>query len=210
MGYCTEDQVRAIGGFGDENDMPTATIETLIDLAAKELNSRINVRVEDEFLYPIDDDTTDTKFYTKYYPIADMYNSFTVGADSVAVTDEPRLDADRTTLTVSDVDALLGIITLASAPDGDVYCTYEYCSVLVVSGSVHRDVELANIYIAAAMCWDNKHKTARSIQMAKLAVEHRNDFWKKAEVIISHITGRESQVRERDSPMKGFSRQGGL
>jgi len=210
MGYCTEDQVRAVAGLGDSNDLATATIETLIDLAAKEVNSRINVRVDDEFLYPIDDDDTDTKYYTQFYPIGDMYNSFTVSADSIAVTDEPRLDADRTTLTVSAVDALLGIITLASAPAGDVYCTYEYCPVSVVSTNVHRDVELANIYLASAMCWDNKHKTARSVQMSKFAIEHRNEFWQKFEAIIAHIVSRQAQVRERKVPLKSFNRQGGL
>ena len=112
MVYCTVQNVRDIGGLPNESDLPSTTISAILLFACKKVNHEIFVKVEDEQLQPVVDDSTTTKFYTRFYPLGDMNDSFTVNTDSVIVVDEIRTDDDRATLTVSAVDDFIPLLFL--------------------------------------------------------------------------------------------------
>lgn len=153
-GYCSTSDVYNRTGL-TATDIGTAELEILVGRASIELNNQLNVKCEEErvqyFGVPWkenDQDSSNTVFYTQYYPLGDADDNFSVGTADIEVF---KWDGTtKTTLTVSTIsNTEEGEFTLSSAPDpGDtLYVTYEYLPIKITDKMIEKAcVELSAYY----------------------------------------------------------------
>jgi len=120
MGYTTEAKVRELLNL-DTTKLPDSVITPFLTKGDQVVIRTITTRVVDEKLKG-NIDGTNTTFYTKYKPLADIDADKDIDTADVKVyTWDDEDDPDtKTEVTVSSVDAEDGIIKLVSAPSIDI------------------------------------------------------------------------------------------
>lgn len=137
-GYCTVEDVRNMTNL-TVNDLTDTQLCMLIEYCGAQLNAYINVYLEEEKLFQLDNtrtnkiDGTNTIFYTKHYPIGDSNNDMSVDTTDISVY-QYFGDGTKEQVTVSSIIPNTGQINLSIAPPATVLkltVTYKYASVSV-------------------------------------------------------------------------------
>lgn len=155
-GYCSPDDVYNITPLST-SDVSYTEVSKLLVMATARLNSEINVRIQDEKVGHINrekentQDSSNTTFYTKSFPIGDLDNDGEIGTGDIEAY---SIDSEgtRTTLTVSSIDtSTIGKFSLSAAPSSsvDIYLTYAY--VPLDAETPHPLILQACAFLVAAM-----------------------------------------------------------
>ena len=149
--YVTIDDFRELTlmGPGEVSDRDFEQIRPRVDRAVLD---RIAVRVRYEELSGTIDDSN-TEFSTAHKPIADadlskVYDSADVEVYEAVNTSEGNLDYGTTTVSVSSIEQLNGVINLSSAPTtgiASVYGNYSYYKQVYETETLRE----AGVYMAA-------------------------------------------------------------
>ena len=158
MGLWTDPSlVRKIAGISDD-EMTDPEIIEFIDLAQKEVNSKISIKVTREPVYLIDSyrsnkiDGSNTTFFIKNWKdnyLADLNYDNEVTTSDVRVFAYNPSTQTETELTVSSIDINAGSFTLSSAPSNlQLWVTYAYTNFDPVNP--HPLVSQCVAYLAAS------------------------------------------------------------
>lgn len=176
MVYCTPTEIYDSTSL-TITDVDETKLATLIGYATAELNSLINIEIEDEHVLYIslekenEVNGTNTIFYTKKYPIGDYDNDGAVGTGDIIVYTIGN-DGTRTTYTVSSInDDKIGKFTLSSAPSSNETLYISYMQSPVEVETPHPLVKRACIYLSTAFGYSkidtDKYKT---LKLGRLSV----------------------------------------
>lgn len=167
--------VRNITGV-TEDDYTDDQIASFIQLAQREVNSKVNTKVVREKVDYIDKvrenaiNGTNTTFYLSKWKgnyLGDMDYDGDIDADDITVY---QVDSDdiETELTVSSVNYSNMSFTLSSAPDSDVelYVTYTYCPI----NPVNPDPFLSQTVAYLASSYMVSGEESGSIRLGSLAL----------------------------------------
>ena len=179
MAYTTYDQINLLANI-DINDIPNATITSIIAEATKELNRMINTRVVRERVEYIDStrenklDGSNTIFYVKNWKgkfLADSDNDGSVGTSDVIVY-QVSSDGTETKPTISAIDVDDCYVTLSSAPTAGVllYITYEWC--FKNQSTPDPLIKLACTLLSTAYCYAKLNVDMAPQQGPKNSYEH--------------------------------------
>ena len=170
MTYCIPLDIYDLTNI-TEAEVDFVKMNALILHAASQLNSDINLIVEDELISSIDAekensiDNSNKTFYTAKYPYGDYTNTGTVTTSDIVVY---SIDSDgvRNSYAVSAVDnPSIGKFTLSTAPSTaeQLYCTYANSP--IDEDTPHMLIKRACIYLATAFAHTklgtDKYKTLR-------------------------------------------------
>jgi len=179
MAYTTYDQINLLANI-DINDIPNATITSIIAEATKELNRMINTRVVRERVEYIDStrenklDGSNTIFYVKNWKgkfLADSDNDGSVGTSDVIVY-QVSSDGTETKPTISAIDVDDCYVNLSSAPTAGVllYITYEWC--FKNPSTPDPLIKLACTLLSTAYCYAKLNVGMAPQQGPKNSYEH--------------------------------------
>lgn len=198
-GYCTVDDIRTVTNI-KPSQISDTQLANLIEFAASQLNSDINIHHEEEKIAYIDEtkenelDGVNSTFWTKEYPIGDSNNDYRITTSDIRVF-QVDSDGDKSELTVSQIDAETGEFHLNVAPTSDktLYVTYE--SVQRVVDPPHQLVKAACILLTAAWAYSklNVGKADR-FHMGNLTVfrdtNAHEDYYKRYVRLVTLINDR--------------------
>ena len=154
-----------------------SVISGCIQFATAEINADVQIKWDNENVCYISgekkntQDSSNTTFYTRHYPIGDRDNDGVIsGIDVYAYT----LDSDsaRAEVVVSSIDdSELGKVTLSSAPSAGVSLYFSYYSSPVELVTPHALIKLATSRLAAALCFTRIDVSkVQSFRVGKVAV----------------------------------------
>jgi len=187
--YTSLEVVRQISGIATST-MDDTTMSSVMSMAISLFNLEVNIEVggagEDyELLRAADEDDTNTIFYTKHFPLADMDGDATFSPNTDIFCYDDLKQNLPSSVTVSTMDYSTGKITLSAATTDSVYARYQYTS--YEKGS--KEFENCFAYFCAMLCWDNLINVANDVRLGDLSVSRKNRFeglYKKA---LSKLTG---------------------
>jgi len=154
FGYCTVDDIRTVTNI-KPSQISDTQLANLIEFAAAQLNSDINVYHEDEVVSYIDEtksnevDGTNLKFFTKHYPIGDMNNDFRVNTSDIRVF-QVDSQGNKSELGLSQINAETGEFRLNDAPTSDKKLYLKYFSTQRLVDPTDALVKMACILLTAA------------------------------------------------------------
>lgn len=158
IGYCSVDDVRTMTNIST-NQVSDTQLATLIEMASGQLNTDINIQVEDERVDYIDEvreneiDGTNLKYFTKQFPIGDRTNSFSITTDDIQVY---TVDSDglKNTQTVTQITQSTGEFRVNTAIENTdkLYVTYSKLNTKqnISIDPVHSMIKMAAIWLTAA------------------------------------------------------------
>jgi len=193
--YCGLQDVRDLTGLTTD-EISDANLSGIILHASIQLNADIQTKWENEGVTSISTekenevDSTNTKYYTRHFPIGDRTNDGIVsGIDVYAYTLDS--DGNRVELIASGIttegttpaSALGGPIWFESAPSDDVTLHFTYYSSPVDMETPHPLVKLATCQLAAALSFTRIDvKKVQSFRVGKVAIMRQSqayDIYKK-------------------------------
>jgi hypothetical protein len=130
-------------------------------------------------LTPDEEDTTNTRFYTAHYPIADSDGDGTVSTGDIEVWDDLKQENPATCDVTAMTNYKTGLITLAVATTDERYASYSY-TVLPYESTAFK---MAFCYFACMLIWDRLIATAETVSMGNMSVSRKNYFkdrWEQA------------------------------
>ena len=186
--YCSLDIVRALSGL-TTTEISDDNLSSLMSIAVGLFNSEVNIIVggadeEYEELTPMADDDTGLIYTTKHFPIGDLNGDATVTTTDIEVFNGLKQE-NPTTQTVSSIDAIKGIVTLATAPTELVYAYYAYIPFDVNS----QEFIMAYAYLCAKIAWDRVIGTAISTSIGSFSVQRSNYFAKCYKDALNKLQG---------------------
>jgi len=137
-GYCTVEDVRNMTNL-TTNDLTDTQLCVLIEYCGAQLNEDMNVYLEEEEVWEINNtktnkiDGTNATYYTKKYPIGDSNNDMAVDTTDIEVY-QYLSDGTKQQLTVSSITPNTGMFVLSIAPASSIVkitVTYKYCQLSV-------------------------------------------------------------------------------
>jgi hypothetical protein len=137
-GYCTVEDVRNMTNL-TTNDLTDTQLCLLIEYCGAQLNEDMNVYLEEEEVWEINNtktnkiDGTNATYYTKKYPIGDSNNDMAVDTTDLEVY-QYLSDGTKQQLTVSSITPNTGKFILSIAPASSIVkitVTYRYCQLSV-------------------------------------------------------------------------------
>lgn len=158
IGYCSVDDVRTMTNIST-NQVNDTQLATLIEMASGQLNTDINIEMEDERVEYIDDvreneiDGTNLKYFTKHFPIGDRTNSFSITTSDIIVY---TVDSDglKNFQTVTQITQSTGEFRVNTAIENTdkLYVTYSKVNSKqnISVDPVHSMIKMATIWLTAA------------------------------------------------------------
>ena len=156
-GYCTVDDIRMVTNI-KPSQVTDTQLANLIEFAASQLNSDINIYHEEERIEYINEtkeneiDGTNPKFFTKHYPIGDLNNDYRITISDIKVY-EVDSDGLKNEVTVTQVDAETGEFRLNTAPVSNKKYYVTYNSTQRSVDPTHNLVKMACILLTAAWAY---------------------------------------------------------
>lgn len=183
------DVIRSVCGIST-TELSDDELSALMSIGVIAFNQECNIEVgggnnEYELLTPSDDDDTETVFFTKHFPIADMDGDASVSASADVLVYDDDKQGTPSALTVSAIDAKAGKITLSAAASGDVYAKYHWCPYAADS----NEVKMAFTWYISMMVWDRLIATAETVSQGGISVTRRNYFRDRWLTARNHILG---------------------
>jgi len=204
--YASMDLIRSICGIST-TELSDDEMSGLLSMAVGLFNGEVNIEVgvgvqEFELLTPDPNDTSNTKFYTSKFPLADSDGDASIGTGDISVYDDLKQNGPTSIDVASIADYKTGHIVLAAATTDQRFATYHYTSIPYESQSF----KLAFCYYASMLIWDRLMATVESMSMGGMSVTRRNYFKDRWEQARSKLLGAamfsmvDSSVRmDRDS-----------
>jgi hypothetical protein len=157
-GYATVEDVRNMTNL-TTSDLTDTQLCVLIGYCGAQLNADINVYVEEEEIWEIDNtktnkiDGTNATFYTVNYPIGDINDDMAVDTSDITVY-QYLSDGTKSTLTVSSITPNTGKFVLSTAPASSICkltITYKYAPISV--SDPNQKIKMACALLTAAWAY---------------------------------------------------------
>ena len=209
MTYCVPLDIYDLTNI-TEAEVDFVKMNALILHAASQLNSDINLIVEDELISSIDAekensiDNSNKTFYTAKFPYGDYTNTGTVTTSDIVVY-SINSDGVRTSYTVSAVEnPSVGKFTLSTAPSTaeQLYCTYANSP--IDEATPHLLIKRACIYLATAFAHTklgtDKYKTLRLGRLSAMKFDSEFEKYKGLyEDTVEKISKTMTSIAERSA-----------